>query len=130
MNGGKSLRSAAGRARADLEGMRDRCEDMLLLARARLPRSVELRSFAVFLGPYRILTTLTAACLGLHPGCAVLNRGLDRVLGRESVNPFAPERSPEFRRFVRLAELASLSGRRGVRGGSVRLSHAYDRDSM
>jgi hypothetical protein len=124
------LRASVRKARDDLYGIRDRAEDTILVSRARVPTRVDLRSFVVFLGPYRNLTTLTAASLGLHPNCRVLNHGLDRVLIRPSVDPFAPERSAEFRRFVRLAELASAGGRRGIRGGSIRASHAYDRGGM
>lgn len=77
-----------------------------------------------FLGPYRNLTTLTAATLGLHPNIVVMNHGFARVEATASLRAFddpAPEKTQRLRQT--LVEL-SEGGRRGPPGGSIRLSHA------
>lgn len=40
----------------------------------------QLQTVGLFVGPYRNLTTLTAAVLALHPRCQVLNHAGDRLL--------------------------------------------------
>jgi hypothetical protein len=101
------------------------------LLRAYLPaRTGEAGVLGVFLGPYRNLTTLSAAVLSLHPDCRVLNHALDRIVGAPGIDPFAPAGSPRHRRFVRFALAASEGGGRGNFGGSITKSHAFDRDAM
>jgi len=86
----------------------------------------ECRSVCLALGPYRNLTTLTAAVLFLHPNCQVLNHGGPRIFGNRKVD-FLSDYSPErFDRFVRYAVRISSRGERGPFGGSVLHSHAFD----
>lgn len=86
----------------------------------------DCQSVCLALGPYRNLTTLTAATLFLHPDCQVLNHGGGKILGNPSVD-FLLHYSPEtFRRFVRHAVELSAGGERGDPGGSILLSHAFD----
>jgi hypothetical protein len=78
------------------------------------------------MGTYRSLTTLVAGVLALHPGCQVLNHGMETVM-RRGENDFLAEYTPaRFGNFV--AAAVKLSGRRarGPGGGSILASHAYD----
>lgn len=85
----------------------------------------ELKTVALFLGPYRNLTTLTAAILFLHPECQVLNHAGERVLSDARFN-FLEAYSPEkFQAFMEHALRLSQGGARGQFGGSIALSHAF-----
>ncbi len=76
------------------------------------------------LGPYRNLTTMTAALFALHPGAVVLNHAAERVFASR-YDPFgdlSPERWAAFKAMaLRLCE----GGRRGDFGGNVLRSHAF-----
>ena len=83
----------------------------------------------LILGPYRNLTTLTASILSLHPDSQVLNHGGKRLLrGRQDfIATYTDERLD---RFCTSALEASVSGKRGDYGGSIRLSHAFDSEAV
>ena len=90
----------------------------------------QLGAVCILLGPYRNLTTLTCAILGLHPRCVVLNHAGVRVLPNPDLN-FLTDYSPDkFREFVRFVQSESRGGARGMHGGDIRLSHAFDREAM
>jgi hypothetical protein len=110
------------------------CSDLLAAVERRIrelaPESEltpeQLDSVCILLGPFRNLTTLTCAVLGLHPNCAVLNHAGLRILPNSRLN-FLADGSPErFREFVRYAGFASRTGSGGPYGGDIRLSHAYE----
>lgn len=82
-------------------------------------------SVCLMLGPYRNLSTLTAATLFLHPQCQVLNHAGDRVFGGE-YDFFSDCSSRGIDRFIRGAIEMSAGGERGDHGGSITLSHAFD----
>src|SRR5689334_13648080 len=64
----------------------------------------ECKSVCLALGPYRNLTTLTAATLFLHPNCQVLNHGGMRIFGNLQVDFLSNNYSEErFNRFVQYA---------------------------
>lgn len=84
-----------------------------------------LRSVCIFLGPYRNLTTLTAALLSLHPKCQVLNHSGFRILEERQLNFFADPSMACFRRFLQYIVTESQRGSRGDEGGSITLSHAF-----
>jgi len=86
----------------------------------------QLESVCILLGPFRNLTTLTCAVLGLHPNCAVLNHAGLRILPNSRLNFLADGSPDRFREFVRYAGFASRSGSAGPYGGDIRLSHAYE----
>jgi hypothetical protein len=114
---GEALRLRAGTARA--------------LATAYGPGPAPaITTLGLFVGPYRNLTTLSAAVLSMHPDCLVLNHGLTRLLGRRGISPWARPDSKEYRRFLRFAVAASTAGRSGDHGGDIAHSHAFDRDGM
>lgn len=78
------------------------------------------------LGPYRNLTTLTAATLFLHPNCQVLNHASDRIFGVEEID-FLPDFSRQkLDRFTQFAIRISAKGKQGDYGGSITYSHAFD----
>jgi hypothetical protein len=83
----------------------------------------------MILGPYRNLTTLTASILSLHPDCQVLNHGGKRLLhGRQDF--IAAYDDDRLDRFCASAIEASVSGKRGEYGGSIRVSHAFDSEVL
>jgi hypothetical protein len=80
---------------------------------------------AIILGPYRNLSTLSAAILSLHPDCQVLNHAAHRLLADSSINFFTNVEAETFDRFLQAAREASGGGERGGFGGSILHSHAY-----
>lgn len=86
----------------------------------------DCRSVCLMMGPYRNLTTLTAATLFLHPNCQVLNHGKDRVFGIEEVDFLSDFSIERFNRFIQYAIYISRSGKRGWYGGTITVSHAFD----
>jgi hypothetical protein len=114
------------------------CSDLLRLVEVKIreidPGAVitpeQLESMCILLGPYRNLTTLTCSVLSLHPQCVVLNHAGFRTLRNARLNFLADYSPDKFREFVRYAGFASRGGVRGTYGGDIRLSHAFDRESM
>ena len=96
----------------------DRCASEKVLVR-------DIRSICLMLGPYRNLTTLTAAVLFLHPNCQVLNHAGDRIIGRDELDFLSEFSSIRLDRFAQYAIKISNRGRRGTRGGSITVSHAF-----
>lgn len=76
------------------------------------------------LGPYRNLTTMTAALFALHPQSVVLNHAAMRVFGTR-FDPF-DDLSPERWRAFKAASTRLLRhGRKSSYGGNVLYSHAF-----
>ncbi|MEX0852817.1 MAG: hypothetical protein WD036_05985 [Bauldia sp.] len=80
----------------------------------------------IILGPYRNLTTLTAAVLALHPHCQVLNHASVRLLPDRSLNFLRTPDNATYERFLAAAKDLSAEGRRGGYGGSILYSHAFE----
>jgi len=92
-------------------------------------RSIDVqacKSVCLTLGPYRNLTTLTASLLFLHPDCQVLNHAGDRIFGRRELDFLTDYSRERLDRFIQYAIRISAKGRRGVHGGSITHSHAFD----
>jgi hypothetical protein len=95
------------------------------LLRSRNISIDSLRTVCLALGPYRNLTTFTAAILFLHRNCQVLNHAGQRIFHDDRLD-FIKEYSDErFARFCRYALNISRTGRRGEYGGSITHSHAF-----
>jgi hypothetical protein len=86
----------------------------------------ECESVCLALGPYRNLTTLTAATLSLHPQVQVLNHGGGWIYGNDRVDFLSAYSRQKFDRFVQYAIRMSAAGERGDHGGSIEHSHAFD----
>lgn len=84
------------------------------------------RTVCLALGPYRNLTTLTAATLSLHPNCQVLNHAGAMIFARPGMDFLSGYTERRFQRFVQFAITLSSTGRRGDYGGSIVHSHAFD----
>ena len=67
-----------------------------------------VRTVCLMLGPYRNLTTLTAAIVGLHPNCQVLNHGGMQVFRNNTINFLGDYSDERFEAFIRFA----VGGRR------------------
>ena len=83
-------------------------------------------SVCLALGPYRNLTTLTAATLFLHPHCQVLNHAGVRIYGNSEVDFLSDFSRERLDRFIQFAIRISSKGERGDVGGSITHSHAFD----
>lgn len=94
--------------------------------KAVLPTRSDPDSVCVALGPYRNLSTLTAATLFLHPHCQVLNHAGGQVFGNPDIDFLAAFSPARLDRFVAWAREVSAAGERGYGGGSITLSHAFD----
>jgi hypothetical protein len=92
----------------------------------------DIKSVCLALGPYRNLTTLTAAMVSLHPNCQVLNHAGDRIFADPKLNFFRDYSDEKFEAFVRYAIYIANGGRgtRGQTGGSILHSHAFQRSAM
>lgn len=88
------------------------------------------RKLAILLGPYRNLSTLTAATLALHPDIQVLNHAAERLWSEDGLDLLKTPDDATFDRFMDAAWALSGSGERGVRGGSILHSHAFDSPVM
>ncbi len=100
-----------------------------LLADIEASRGVNIsqcETVCLTLGPYRNLTTLTAATLFLHPHCQVLNHAGIRVYASPQLDFFQEFTPAKMDRFLRYAIHISASGERGYMGGSILHSHAFD----
>ena len=86
-----------------------------------------LETICFLSGPYRNLTTLTACMAVLHPNCQVLNHAQGRILPHNKVDFFKEYSVEKFHNFLRYAIHLSLSGFRGVLGGNILFSHAFDK---
>jgi hypothetical protein len=85
-----------------------------------------LKTLAIVLGPYRNLTTLTAAALALHPDVQVLNHAAELLWRRPDIDFFCRPEQSVYRQFLTAAVDASADGQRGLHGGSILHSHAFD----
>jgi len=85
-----------------------------------------LQTVALFLGPYRNLTTLLSSIIALHPTCQVLNHGGMRILGDSRLDFIAQQDKRILDQYARYAIHISSHGQRGRYGGSIINSHAFD----
>ncbi len=84
-----------------------------------------IRHIVVPLGPYRNLTTQTAAIFALHPNAIVLNHAGRRIFPRRSLNWVRKPEPQRLDQFIRAAVRLCQGGQRGDYGGSILLSHAF-----
>ncbi len=89
-----------------------------------------LKTICLLLGPYRNLTTLTAAVLSLHPNVQVFNHGAERILGNQEVDFIADYSSDKFQRFCNFVVDASADGQNGSYGGTILKSHAFKKGQL
>ena len=81
------------------------------------------------LGPYRNLTTMTAALFAFHPQAVVLNHAADRVFGSR-FDPFDALDAGRWRTFKAGAVRLLQHGRKSSYGGNVLFSHAFRRGAL
>lgn len=89
-----------------------------------------LRTVGLILGPYRNLSTITAAIIALHPSCQVLNHGRQRIFYDHRLDFFLNYSEKKFLDFVRYSIHISKNGYRGHLGGSITLAHTFDNDVL
>jgi len=110
---------AAGTARVEFAEAKRRAEDV-----------GGIRTVCMVLGPYRNLTTLTASVVFMHPNIQVLNHGASRIFPIEEANFFSEYTDEKFVNFLRFCLYLSGGGKRGKHGGSITLSHAFEKDIL
>ncbi len=86
----------------------------------------DINTVCLALGPYRNLTTLTASTLFLHKNCQVLNHAWNRVYNQQDTDFLTEYSNQKLEAFIKFAIEASKDGKRGVYGGSITHSHAFD----
>jgi hypothetical protein len=94
------------------------------LTQAELAAADAIRTVVLPLGPYRNLTTMSAALFAFHPDAVVLNHAADRVFGSR-YDPFDRLDAERWRRFKAGALRLLRHGRKSSYGGNVLLSHAF-----
>jgi len=99
----------------------------ILIQKAKTINIDTVNTVCFIAGPYRNLTSLTAAIAVLHPNCQVLNHAKDRILPHNKVDFFSSYSLPKFQLFIKYAILLSTGGKRGRYGGSITHSHAFDK---
>ncbi len=130
-----TARSAIGSARRRVRRASRRARDALdtrlddLRARRERVDTSELETVSVLLGPYRNLTTLVTTLLALHPSCQVLNHAGGRVFRHRGLDFIADPRPETLEAFARYAIALSAGGKQGDYGGSILLSHAFEREA-
>lgn len=100
--------------------------DLVELSASRDVDIRECETVCLALGPYRNLTTLTAAVLFLHPDCQVLNHAGRRIFRNPEVDFLSEYSKKKLDRFIQFAIKLSGGGGRGDFGGSIIHSHAFD----
>lgn len=93
-------------------------------------RFQQIQSVCIFLGPYRNLTTLTAAILSLHPTCQVLNHAGFRVFEENDLDFLGDYSESRFRRFLQYVIDESQGGQGGDDGGAITHSHAFRSETV
>ncbi|MBA3324983.1 MAG: hypothetical protein H0T41_06875 [Rhodobacteraceae bacterium] len=120
------LRSAPGKV-ATWAG--SRADFALPLRAEELAAADRIATVVLPLGPYRNLTTMTAALFAFHPNAVVLNHAADRVFGSR-YDPF-DDLGPERWRAFKAGALRLLQhGRKSSYGGNVLFSHAFRGGSL
>jgi hypothetical protein len=83
----------------------------------------------LILGPYRNLTTLIVGVMALHPNIQVMNHGM-KTLFDKTINPntnfLTDYNSETFENFKQAAMARSVVMVKGILGGSILASHAYE----
>jgi hypothetical protein len=85
-----------------------------------------VKTLVMFVGPYRNLSTYMAANLALHPNCDVLNHAGIRVLNNWKLNFLKEYTTDKYHNFLRFFNYAQKTGYKGVRGGNIIYSHAFE----
>ena len=96
--------------------------------RTKVERTVSknIDTFLLPLGPYRNLTTATAAIFAFHPECFVLNHAWIRIQNVNRLNFLRYPDAIHVKRFIDASTVLAKNGMRGDYGGNVLLSHAFD----
>jgi len=131
----KSVGSHLGNPR--LEIMRSAIKLTLTLWDVFRPRSIaerqtieRINTVVIPLGPYRNLTTLTAAIFALHPECIVLNHAGYRLQNIRRLDFVRYPEPGKIRRFIDASVALAQTGRRGDFGGNILKAHAFDSKNL
>lgn len=89
-----------------------------------------IKTLCMPLGPYRNLTTVSAAIYALHPQAFVLNHGGIRLWRDPEMDFFTDGSAERWRNFSLAATRMAQRGGRGDHGGSILHAHAFDNSAM
>jgi hypothetical protein len=93
----------------------------------KIDRVNKIKKVCLILGPYRNLTTMIVGVMALHPNIQVMNHGMKTLFTDKSQNDFLSDYSDKLlENFKHAAMSRSLVMVKGIRGGSILASHAYD----
>lgn len=106
--------------------MKKKLKEIVELESSRFIDIRDIDSVCLTLGPYRNLTTLTAATLFLHPNCQVLNHAGNQIFGIKKILFLVDYNKKKLDRFIKFALKLSTKGKKGDDGGSITHSHAFD----
>ena len=91
-----------------------------------IDKTNKIKKVCLILGPYRNLTTMIVGVIALHPNIQVMNHGM-KTLFATNKNDFLSDYSLDtFDNFKHAAMKRSLVMVKGILGGSILASHAYD----
>ena len=86
-----------------------------------------IEKVCLILGPYRNLTTLIVGVMALHPNIQVMNHGMKTLFDKKFDANFLADYSPNiFENFKQAAMARSTVMVKGILGGSILASHAYE----
>ncbi len=122
----EQIKSISSTTKRIYERWQRQIEDTIDLRASRTIDIKDCKSVCLALGPYRNLTTLTAAIVFLHPNCQVLNHADIRIYGNKQIDFLSEYREKRFNHFIQYAIHISTKGRRGRYGGSITRSHAFN----
>ena len=87
----------------------------------------KIEKVCLILGPYRNLTTLIVGVMALHPNIQVMNHGMKTLFDKKFDANFLVDYSPDiFDNFKHAAMARSTVMVKGILGGSILASHAYE----
>lgn len=86
----------------------------------------QVKNLILIVGPYRNLTTYLTSILSLHKNCIILNHAGIRVFQIKRINFLKDYTNAKYQGFLRFFDYACRKGYRGMLGGSIEHSHAFE----
>lgn len=88
--------------------------------------TAQVNNLVLIVGPYRNLTSYLTSILSLHSNCKVLNHAGIRVFRNKKTNFLKDYSHSKYLQFLRFFDYASEKGYKGMLGGNISHSHAFE----